>query len=484
MSIQGTDGPAESVSIPLGVKSAYAPSGGFAPGRLLWLIVGGIVGLLVGVLCVIGVAAVGALGFWMCMQDDECPIFFFLLVFFIYYAAPIMLPIMSGLLIGKFTRPAKCRSLRVGHVVGAVFAVINIPLILIIGKFLRDFAYVYMNISLESMSFISPDTMQGTTGFITMAAIALSGLLITPSMIMKELQQQKFCERCHNYLKREVYSRVSLLHVPNLLEALAQLDLAQVAAVPKLTEKPKWTSTDERVDVILYSCPCQATSFIEAEIVWTEVSQGSKTGHRRLIFSAFLNPEATRQLEAPAAPVVPAGVGDGPTLPPAAPPVDLAAQEFEAQRRQQFERQEEQTGKSFRTRLGLRVGAIMVMAGIFGLYSLYKTADYYSKVHYPTIPGTITAVAEGKFIEDRVTITTPDGKKYLAMLRQKSFKQVGRQVQFHYSGKPEAEVLVVGEENPLYFTLFLLAMASICFAILYFTLRKKRPAIPPHLQER
>jgi len=443
---------------------------------------GGIVGLLVGVLFVIGVAAVGGLGFWMCTTSDTCPVLFFLLVFFVYYAAPVMLPIMSGLLIGKFTRPAQCRSLRVGQVVGAVFAVINIPVILLIGKLLREFAYNAMNISLESMSFISPDTMQGTTGFITMAAIAMLGLIITPQMVMKALGRQKFCERCHTYLKREVYSRVSLLHQPNLLEALAQLDLAQVAAVPKLPEQPKWTSTDERVDVILYSCPCQATSFIEAEIVWNEVSQGTKTGQRRLIFSSFLHPEAVTQLEAPAAPAVPASAVDGPTLPPAAPPVDLAAQEFEAQRKEQLKKQEEQTSTSFKTKFGFRIGAIAVMAGLFGLYSLYKTGEYYSKVHHPATTGTITAVAEGKFIEDRVTVTTPDGKKYLAMVRQKSFKQIGRPVQFHYSGKPEAEVLIVGEENPLSFTIFLLIMATISSVILYFILRKKPTPTPPHLQ--
>ncbi|MHB9110413.1 MAG: hypothetical protein ACYDCO_25455 [Armatimonadota bacterium] len=115
----------------------------------------------------------------------------------------------------------------------------------------------------------------------------------------------------------------------------------------------------------------------------------------------------------------------------------------------------------------------MVMAGAFGLYSLYKTVDYYSKVHYPAIPGTITAVDEGKWMEDRVTITTPDGKKYVAMVRQNSFKQMGKPVQFHDSGKPEAEVLIAGEENPLGFTLFLLIMAGLCYVIMHFYTRKK-----------
>ena len=473
MSTQETGSSAASVSIPLEVKSAYTPSGGVEPGRLPLLIVGGIVGLLIGALCVAGVAIVGELLYRFVTLTDKSSSIVFFFVFAVFYGSPLMLPIMTGVMLGKFSRPAMCRNLSTMTNTAFIFSLVNAGLIWVIGLQLRAYAEVNWGAYLENMEWLSSSAMAGRTGDITMLAIAGLGLIITSTTAGAAVLTAKFCEGCRTYLKREVYSRVSLTHLPKLQEALAQLDLAQVAAIPKLPEKPKWSSTDERVDVILYACPCQATSFIEAEIVWTEVTQGSKTGKRRLIFSAFLHPEAATQLEAPAAPVVPTAPADEPTLPPAAPPVDLQAQEFEAQRKQEIARQEEETSRAFKRKARLKLGLIMVMAGAFGLYSLYKTIDYYGKVHYPTTPGTITAVAEGKFMEDRVTITTPDRKQHLAMVRQNSFKQMGKQVQFHYSGKPEAEVLIVGEENPLSFTIFLLGMAALCYLIMHFYLRKK-----------
>ncbi|MHB9110412.1 MAG: hypothetical protein ACYDCO_25450 [Armatimonadota bacterium] len=326
MSVQDTDKPTASVSIPPEVKSAYTPSGGVEPGRLPLLIVGGIVGLLVGVLCVAGVAIVGELLYRFVTLTDKSSSIVFFLVFAVFYGSPLMLPIMTGVMLGKFSRPAMCRSLSTMTNTAFIFSLINAGLIWVIGLQLRAYAEVNWQAYLEDMEWLSAETMSGRTGDITMLIIAGLGLIIASTTAGAAVLSAKFCEGCRTYLKREVYSRVSLTHLPKLLEALAQLDLAQVAAIPKLPEKPKWANTDERVDVILYSCPCQATSFIEAEAVWTEVTQGSKTGKRRLIFSSFLHPEAVTQLAAPAAPVVPAAPADEPALPPAAPPVDLQAQ--------------------------------------------------------------------------------------------------------------------------------------------------------------